>query len=115
MTWTVNDYAESTDTLMTFEASANEYQTAYSPPSWLDAYPADRFAHIVDSEPSASGMTSDLSLAIARKAGYIYVTDDVLCNPYGQLPTYWAHELEGAVGLLVADGFEGGDTSVWDQ
>lgn len=116
MTWTVDDYAESVDTLMTFEAGADEYGAAYSPPSWLASYPADRFAHIVHSEPSASDMVSDLSLAIARKAGYIYVTDDVpgaVDNPYDLIPTYWTREVEAAIGLVFADGFEFGDTSVW--
>jgi hypothetical protein len=112
-TWTVTDYAESADTLVTFEEGGLAYRTAYEPPSWLDAYPADRFAHLVHTEPGATTMRADLSLALARKAGFAYVTDDVMANPYDLIPTYWASEVDGAVGLLFADGFESGTTSAW--
>jgi len=58
-------------------------------------------------------MLADLSLALARKAGFAYVTDDVMSNPYDLIPTYWAAEVDGAAGLLFADGFASGDASAW--
>ena len=45
-------------------------------------------------------MEIDLDLARTRKAGMIYVTDDVLVpNPWDALATYWGAEL-GVLGLL---------------
>ena len=32
--------------------------------------------------------------AIATNAGYVYVTDELLPNPYAGLPAYWAEEVE---------------------
>jgi len=113
MTWTVSDYAESADTLVTFESDANAYLTSYTPPSWLGSYPADRFGHIVFAEPSESQMVQSMRLAISRKAGYIYITDDVLVNPYDVLPAYWLREVEEAMTLVFADGFDSGDLSAW--
>lgn len=112
---TIDDYAQSVDMLVTFESSSAAYRTTYEPPIWLDDYPADRFAHIVHTEPSSSGMVTDLSLAIDRKAGFAYATDDDLSemNPYDEIPSYWAEEVDAAIGLLFADDFESGDTSRW--
>ncbi len=111
--FTVTDYAEAADTLVTFEFNADDYLDNYAPPPWLDDFPADNFAHIVYAESSGSRMVSDMSLAIGRKAGYIYVTDDVLANPYDRLPGYWARQVDAALGLVFADGFESGNPTRW--
>ena len=43
-------------------------------------------------------MEKAISLSKSRKAGYVYVTNDVQPDPYDTLPSlsYWAHE-EGRV------------------
>lgn len=87
-TWTVSDYVASADTLVTFEFNAAEYLQNYSAPSWLADYPTDRFAHIIYGETIESQMVSSMSLAMRRQAGYVYVTDDGLANPYDLLPSY---------------------------
>lgn len=112
---TIDDYVASVDTLVTFESSSTEYRSGYIPPSWLDDYPAERFAHIVYDEPSTSGMVDVLSLAIDRKAGFAYVTDDDLAmdNPYDEIPGYWTSEVDAAVGLVFADGYENGTVDRW--
>ena len=99
--------------LLRYEFSAFDYLNSYSPPSWLASYPAERFAHIVYAQPSAGKMVSDMSLAIARKAGYVYVTADVFSNPYDKLSSYWPREGNAALSLIFADGFDSGTASAW--
>ena len=38
-------------------------------------------------------MLSDIKRVEALNAGYIYVTDQNLPNPYGELPSYWDQEV----------------------
>ena len=38
-------------------------------------------------------MNTAIELVVARNAGTIYVTDDVLPNPWDTLATYWTNEL----------------------
>ena len=99
---------------MSFETIADEYFNHYTPPVWLDDYPAERFAHVVYSLPGAQ-MLQAVGLARQRKAGYIYLTEDILDNPYDVLASYWAEQVEAAQGLIFADGFESGDFSFWVQ
>ena len=42
---------------------------------------------------STAVMQSDVALAAARNAGYVYVTDNNLPNPYDNLPSYWDQEV----------------------
>lgn len=112
-TWSVSDYAEAADTLVTFESTANEYLENYSPPSWLEGYPAERFGNIVYGVETVAQMLEGMSLVRQRKAGYAYLTDDVLVNPYDYLASYWPAEVDAAQGLIFADGFESGDVGAW--
>ena len=112
-TWSISDYAESADTLVTFENAADEYFNNYTPPSWVGSYPANRFGHIVYGVVTSSRMLSGMSLAWRRNAGYAYFTDDVLVNPYDALASYWGAEVDAARGLIFADGFESGDLESW--
>ena len=90
--FSVDDYAQSVDTIVTFENTAGNYRTTYTAPSWLAGYDARHFAHIIHSETSRSDMVSDIDLARSRKAGFIYITDDVLPNPYDVPASYWTEE-----------------------
>jgi len=47
-------------------------------------------------------MLTDLNLAVQRNAGGIYITDDVLPNPWDRLPNYWT-SLVQAVAMINAD------------
>jgi phosphoribosyl-AMP cyclohydrolase len=83
----VLDYANSADVLMTFENTSAEYFNNYTPPSWVNGFDADHFAHVIHTQ---ADWNSDLvDLAIARNAGYVYFSDDVLPNPYEKLASYW--------------------------
>lgn len=62
-------------------------------PLWFKHYSSDRFANIVFAVPNARSMGSALSKAIRFNAGYVYLTDDNLPNPYDTLPSYWQQEV----------------------
>ncbi len=79
------------DTLVTFENGSG--YAGYVPSAWNKKYPAYRFCHLLHSVASTATLTNTVQLAQARNAGFLYVTDDVLDNPWDTLPTYWDTEL----------------------
>jgi hypothetical protein len=89
------------DVLVTVENSAGNYPSLV-PPSWVFGFPPSHFANIVYDQPTVAGMKADLSLAVQRNVGSVYVTDQPLNPPtgylYDQLPSYWDQE----VGALAA-------------
>ncbi len=86
-------YVNASDILVNFEDSFAAYST-WSPSGWEYNYPAERFWHLVLNTSYA-----DLPQAIARSrqrhAGWVYVTNDTLPNPWDTLPSdpYWSDEL----------------------
>jgi hypothetical protein len=89
------------DRLMVFENVGASYP-GYTPSSWNFNHDPSKFVHLVHTEPSAANMLADLNLAMWRNAGGIYVTDDVLPNPWNRLPSYWT-SLVDAVAAINAD------------
>lgn len=79
------------DRLMVFEGFGSSYP-AYTPSSWNFDYDSSHFVHLVHQE-SSGNLQADLNLAVARNAGGIYVTGDVLPNPWDTLPSYWSTEV----------------------
>jgi len=69
-----------TDLLVTFEGDPDAYAGYVSPP-WVDHYSPDRFVHLVYGVVTADSMHSTLMTAFERRAGWVFVTDDVLPNP----------------------------------
>jgi hypothetical protein len=65
----------------------------FTPSTWTQKYPAFQFAHLLYGIAGADLMRTNLDLAVNRRAGFIYVTDDVLPNPWDRLPSYWADEV----------------------
>ena len=63
-------------------------QEASAPPAWIQKYPASRFVAIVY-DTSEDQLPNALKLAAKRNMGSVFITDDVLPNPYRGLPTYW--------------------------
>lgn len=88
-------YASVADTLVTFEGSYKNYANNYYQPRWVSGYAADRFWHLVHGAPNARAMQRAVDLSKRRRAGYVYVTPDVLPNPWDTLPpdAYWKSEL----------------------
>ena len=60
-------------------------------PSWADDYPAAKFAFAIYATPD-SGLAGAIAMSEKRHAGYVYVTDGTLPDPYGSLPGYWPSE-----------------------
>jgi hypothetical protein len=89
------------DRLMVFENVGSNYP-GYTPSSWNYDYDSSHFVHLVHTEPSSANMLSHLALAVQRNAGGIYITDDVLPNPWDRLPIYWTSMVE-AVATINAD------------
>ncbi|KAL2651027.1 hypothetical protein R1flu_019155 [Riccia fluitans] len=83
------------DTFVTFESSYTAYQS-YAPLSYMTKYARDRWYHIVYNV-AQSNLISTLTKSKSTRAGYVYVTNDVLPNPYDTAPspytTYWQAEV----------------------
>ena len=79
------------DALVTFES--NTGYSAYVPDPWTQTGPATAFTHLCYDVAAPGTMTNDVQLAVARNAGYIYVTDDRGSNPWDTLPSYWLAEV----------------------
>ena len=79
--------------LVTFEGDYSTYTNDYTPLSWPTVDP-DKVWHIIYDVPTAADMESVVALSKARGAGFVYVTDAVLPNPYDVLPeqAYWDDE-----------------------
>jgi hypothetical protein len=67
--------------------------------NWFQSYPSSRFANVIFDVPTASDMLADLSRAVQLNAGYVYITDQTLPNPYSQLPSYWDQEVAAAAAV----------------
>jgi hypothetical protein len=80
-------YVNIADSHMVWENAYSAY-TSFSMPTWVRNYPAEKFCHVVHSTPS-SKMANAISLAKSRNVGYLFVTDDVMVNPYDRMPAYW--------------------------
>lgn len=85
------------DIVVVFEGDYSSY-VQLEIPSWVVAYPPSKYSHLVYGT-SAGNLSSALSLAHQRHAGYVYVTSDVLPNPWDTLPSYWSTEAETMAGL----------------
>jgi hypothetical protein len=81
--WQLVTATKSADVLVTFEDTAANYLT-WTPPAWCGAYPIDAFGHLVHA-CAAVDLPAVLMHSRATRAGYRYVTDDVMPNPWDTL------------------------------
>jgi Spherulation-specific family 4 len=65
----------------------------WSQPSWMRSYSQSRFIATVYGVTGSAAMQSSVRLAGTGGFGNVYVTDQSLPNPYGQLPSYWSSEV----------------------
>ncbi len=83
--------------VMVFEGSYASY-LQNQVPSWVSHYQPGQFAHVIYATPE-SDFASAVSLSRSRRAGYLFVTDlPGSGNPYGAMPSYWAHEAATVAG-----------------
>ena len=92
-------YEDAADVLLTFEGSYLSYVGRnpdagmnYQPLSWTPA-DAHKIWHIIFGANQAEALET-IELSASRGAGYVFVTDDVLDNPYDSVPepSYWEQE-----------------------
>jgi len=93
------------DSLMIFEDNGTNY-SSFTPSSWVAKYPAQQFVHLPYDVTTATKMSNYVGLAVSRNAGWIYITDDTLPNPYDTLPSYWTNEVN------LVQSFNGGSLPV---
>jgi len=80
------------DNFLIFEDNGTNYGN-FTPAAWVSNYPARKFVHVPYAVTSATTMSNDVATALSRNAGWIYITDDTLSNPYDTLPSYWTNEV----------------------
>ena len=85
-------YEDAADTIVTFEGSYSTYTSSYTDLSW-DPVDPHKIWHLIYGASTEADMENAISLSKSRDAGYVYVTDDTLPNPYDTLPSsYWSDE-----------------------
>ena len=86
-------YMSVADVIVNFEGTYASYQS-WAPAGWERAYPPQRFWHLVYDTPTVAMMIDAVQRSRARNADWIYVTPDVMPNPWNTLPpaAYWSQE-----------------------
>jgi hypothetical protein len=85
-------YAGLADLLIVFEGDYEAYRS-FQVPDWIHTFPPERFAHLVYGVPGDAEMGDVVHRNARQHAGYLYVTDGRLPNPWSRLPGYWSGEL----------------------
>ena len=85
-------YIYFSDLIVLFSAAQGDYEE-FQPASWMPSRSPDRFAHLVVGVP-AENLEATVRRARALGAGWIYVTDDDLPNPWDQLPAYFEQQVQ---------------------
>lgn len=90
------------DVLIQFENEGASW-ASHTPAPWTTGHPASSFGAILHSVPTEAEMEDILLDAVSRNYGWIYVTDDLLPNPFDTIPPYFPAELSYASTLNNAD------------
>jgi hypothetical protein len=64
-------------------------------------YDSDKFSLLLHDVSNTEDMESYINLAQERNIGYVYITSDVMNNPWDALPTYWEEEIGYVKGLAI--------------
>jgi hypothetical protein len=83
-------YLELADVTVTFEGTPDAYRRQRRP-SWAKHIDPARVWNLIYSTPAAE-LASTLRLTRTRGAGFVYITDDALPDPWNALATYWSDE-----------------------
>jgi len=82
------------DIVVNFEDSYSNYLSWSGPATWTANYPPSKFWQLVYAAPATqAALDNALSLSRSRRAGWVYITNDVLNNPWDTLPTLWSQEV----------------------
>jgi Spherulation-specific family 4 len=90
------------DIIVNFEGSGATYES-WTPDSWTDQYPASKFWHIVYGTlgPQVANVVAKTK---ERNAAGVFVTDDIMPNPFDRMPdpTVWTPLLKSIGPVAVA-------------
>jgi len=81
------------DSLLVFESQGSNYP-GDATDGWNFNYDPAQIGHLVHSTATEAEMLNYLDLAVARNAGQVYITNDVLNNPWDTLPSYWDAQVD---------------------
>lgn len=74
------------DILIVFEGPYQQFQ-GWTPPSWVLSRPRELFAHLVYAASAQATVAAACQRSQQMKAGYVFVTPDVLPNPWDTPPS----------------------------
>ena len=89
--FSIGDYGASVDVIMTFEQTAANYASSYSPVSWTSGSEA----HLLYA--AGSDISSLIQDVLDNAVNYLYITDDGLNNPWDALSSSWNALAEGSL------------------
>jgi Spherulation-specific family 4 len=85
-------YANSDPSGASYQDFPNEGPYAGLTP-WWDSGSRCQIANIVYADSTEVDVVKSMLKALRQNAGYVYITDAALPNPYGVLPSYWSDEV----------------------
>jgi hypothetical protein len=96
---TPQQYLSTADVFNIFEGTNAGFSSYPYGLNWFQTYSSNRFDNTIFDVPTASAMVADLGKAVGLNAGYVYITDQTLPNPYSQLPSYWDQEVAAVASI----------------
>jgi hypothetical protein len=100
---------------------SEDYGTNYpswTPAPWTGNHTPSSFSNMLHEVSDVSTAEEYVDLARSRNVGWIYITDDVLPNPWDTLPSYWDQLVEICKGKdnncdgVINEGFFWGETCI---
>jgi hypothetical protein len=83
-------YLEAASCLLLFENDqASASLLDWQPPAWVSPQQAGQVAVLAYHLADEAAMGAVLAKALGAGAGWIYLTDDTLPNPWDTLPAFW--------------------------
>ena len=82
-----------THTGVLFEGASSSW-TDHEVAAYIDDYSDNHFSLLLHSVPDVATMKAQINLAVERNIGYVYLTDDIMPNPWNSLPSFWQEMLD---------------------
>ena len=105
-------YLSAADVLVTYENATAANYNANVPDSWTKNQAANRFSSLLYNIPTKLEMLNAVVRGKKNNVGYVYVTDDVLPNPWDTLPAYWADEVKAIATTTINATSQNGEVLV---
>jgi hypothetical protein len=93
-------YESTADLLLTFEGDYAAYRDRFAGLDWTPSDPS-KIWHVVYGATDPAATRDAIELSKRRGAGYVYVTDATVPNPYDALPSDWPDELAAVSSALT--------------